>query len=81
MNTFLTSNSAAMRLARTIFQGIIGVIVAFLDVIIGFVPCIPDELRPVIVARCMAILSPIMKSLGGKDPEVDDNGNSKDVLS
>lgn len=67
MNTFLTSNSAAMRLARTIFQGIIGVFIAYVDVIIVQITYIPDEMRPVIVALVMAILSPIMKALGGKE--------------
>lgn len=67
LNTFLTSNSAWMRLARTVLQGIIGVIVAYIDVIIGQIGFIPDELRPVIVALVMAVLSPIMKALGGKE--------------
>ena len=67
MNKFLTSNSAGMRLARTIFQGIIGVLIAYVDVIIGQFVTIPDEMRPVIVAMVMAILSPIMKALGGKE--------------
>ena len=65
MNTFLTSNDTRYRLLRTILQGIIGVIIANLDLFIGQV-AIPTEMRPVIVALVMAILSPIMSELGGK---------------
>lgn len=66
MNEFLTSNSASMRLARTIFQGIIGVFIAYADVIVGQVVFDP-VIRPVIVALVMAILSPIMAALGGEE--------------
>ena len=65
MNTFLTSNDTRYRLLRTILQGIIGVIIANLDLLIGYA-AIPTELRPVIVAAVMAVLSPIMSELGGK---------------
>ncbi len=65
MNTLLTSNETKYRLIRTIIQGIIGVIIANLDLLIGFVS-IPAELRPVIVALVMAILSPVMSELGNK---------------
>ena len=66
MNHFLTSNSPSMRLARTIVQAIIGVLISYADVLIGqFV--ISPELRPVIVALVMAILSPIMAMLGGEE--------------
>lgn len=66
MNEFLTSNSAAMRLARTIVQGIIGVIIAYADVLVGQV-VFNAEMRPVIVALVMAVLSPIMATLGGEN--------------
>lgn len=65
MNTFLTSNDTKYRLLRTILQGIIGVIIANLDLLIGYA-AIPTELRPVIVAAVMAVLSPIMSELGGR---------------
>lgn len=68
MNEFLTSNKASMRLARTIVQGIIGVVIAYIDVLIGQV-VFNTELRPVIVALVMAILSPIMASLGNNKEE------------
>ena len=67
MKEFLTSNEPKYRLARTIVQGIIGVLVANIDMLIGLTP-IPPALKPVITGLVMAILSPIMAMLGG-DPE------------
>ena len=69
MNKFLTSNSTSMRLARTVVQGIIGVLISYMDTLVGFVT-IPPELRPMIVAMVMAILSPLMAELG-KSTEAD----------
>ena len=66
MNNFLTSNSANMRLARTIVQGLIGVLISYADILVGLV-VFNDQLRPVIVALAMAILSPIMATLGGDE--------------
>lgn len=66
MNDFLKSNSWQMRLARTILQGIIGVLIANIDLLIGYT-AIPQELRPVIVGVVMAVLSPVMAMLGGND--------------
>lgn len=66
MKTFLTSNDAKYRLLRTIVQGIIGVIIANLDLLLGYT-AIPAELRPVITGLVMAVLSPLMAALGGKD--------------
>ena len=68
MNTFLTSNETLYRLARTIFQGLIGAVIAYLDVLIGMF-AIPDELRPFIVLVVMAVLSPVMSCIksGGKE--------------
>lgn len=66
MKEFLTSNEPRYRLARTIVQGIIGVIIANLDLLLGYT-AIPAELRPVITGLVMAVLSPLMAALGGKD--------------
>ena len=71
MNDFLKSNSWQMRLARTILQGIIGVLIANIDLLIGYT-AIPQELRPVIVGVVMAVLSPVMAMLGGKDDDTAD---------
>ena len=65
---FLKSNTALYRLLRTIFQGILGVIIANLDAITGAFS-IPDVWKPIIAALVMAILSPIMANLGGKSDD------------
>lgn len=65
MNTFLTSNETKYRLLRTIVQGLIGVLIANIDTLVGFTPIDP-VLKPIIVAVVMAILSPVMSVLGGK---------------
>lgn len=64
MHEFLTSNAAKYRLLRTIVQGIIGVIIANLDLLTGYAP-IPSGLKPFIAALIMACLSPIMAAMGG----------------
>ena len=64
MKEFLTSNDPKYRLARTIVQGIIGVLVANIDLLIGMTP-IPPAIKPVITGLVMAILSPIMAMMGG----------------
>ncbi len=63
---FFSSNELVWRLSRTIVQGVIGVIIASLDTIIGTF-CIDPTWKPIIVAGVMAILSPIMAELGGKE--------------
>lgn len=68
MNKFLTSNSAGMRLARTIVQGVIGVLISYVDVLVGHVVFDP-QMRPMIVALVMAVLSPIMAALGKNEEE------------
>lgn len=66
MNTFLTSNDWRYRLLRTIVQGVLGVVVANLDLIVG--ACVFDpEQRALVVALVMAVLSPIMAQLGKPD--------------
>lgn len=60
---FLASNEWQYRLGRTILQGICGVAVANLDVIIGsFV--IDPVWKGIVVATVMAVLSPLMAALG-----------------
>ena len=70
---WLTSNDTAYRLLRTVLQGIVGVAIANLDLLIGSLTISPT-LKPVIVALCMAILSPIMAELGrATEKSVDDS--------
>ena len=66
---FFESNELKYRLLRTIIQGVIGVLVANIDLIIGFIPIIPEALRGVIVLIIMAVLSPIMAELGKRDQD------------
>ena len=63
MSNWLNDNSTKGKLVRTIIQGIIGVLIANLDLLIGMVQIDP-QLKPMIVALVMAILSPIMSELG-----------------
>lgn len=67
MKTLLSTNTTKYKLLRTIIQGIIGVIIANLDLLIGFIHIDPS-LKPFIVALVMAILSPIMSEMGGGEP-------------
>ena len=81
MNEFLNSNEARYRLARTILQGCIGVLIANLDVLIGLTPISP-ALKPMIVALVMAILSPIMAAMGNNgvgDDELNSRGPGEDL--
>lgn len=59
MGEFLTGNEWYWRLARTVAQGVIGVLVANLDLIVGW--CMLD---PSVRALVMAVLSPVMAELG-----------------
>ncbi len=61
-------NSTKGRTIRTVLQALIGVIVANLDVIVGVLE-IPTELKPVIVALVMVILSPVMSNMGLEDKD------------
>lgn len=66
MKRFLTDNTPGMRLARTIVQGVIGVLIANMDLLVGFLS-IPPEIKPVITALVMAVLAPTMATLGEKE--------------
>ena len=67
MNKFLTSNTTGMRLLRTIVQGILGVIVANIDVLVGQYVLDPAQ-RAMVVALVMAVLSPVMAEIGKHIP-------------
>lgn len=69
MNEFLASNEWYWRLARTIVQGVLGVVIANIDLILGW--CVLDpSVRGLVVALVMAVLSPIMAALGGDDEDI-----------
>lgn len=63
MNRLFYNNGARWRLLRTIIQGIIGVLIANVDYLVGVFHFTP-EAKVIIVAMVMAILSPIMAAMG-----------------
>ena len=65
MKDFLQSNDTKWRLARTIVQGLIAVVITNLDLIVGYTTIDP-AIRPIVTGLVMAVLSPIMSELGGK---------------
>ena len=65
MRKFLASNETKYRLLRTIVQGIIGVLIANIDLIIEPLS-IPMAYKPMVATLVMAVLSPIMSELGAK---------------
>ena len=69
MSEFLASNDWQWRLLRTIVQGVLGVVIANIDLIMGW--CVLDpSVRGLVVALVMAVLSPIMAALGGGDEDI-----------
>lgn len=82
MKQFLNSNDGKYRLARTILQGIIGVLIANVDLLIEPLS-IPMAYKPIVVALVMAILSPIMAELGqdkGDPVEFEDDDFVDDIF-
>lgn len=63
MNRFLTSNEWQWRLLRTVVQGVLGVVVANVDLLMG-VAVLDPTWRALCVAVVMAVLSPVMAELG-----------------
>ena len=68
MTKFLTGNEWQWRLLCTIAQGVLGVFVANVDLIVGFAVLDPT-MRALVVAFVMAVLSPIMAEIGKGLPE------------
>lgn len=73
MTKFLKSNETRYRLLRTIAQGIIGVLIANVDILVEGLT-IPPEYKTMVVALVMAVLSPVMSELG---KEGDEDGASE----
>lgn len=71
-STFFRSNKTKYRMLRTIAQGIIGVIIANLDLLVSGLT-IPPEYKAMIVAMVMAVLSPIMSELGKAEEEAEED--------
>lgn len=62
-------NTTKGKLTRTIAQGIIGVVVANIDIIIGSFT-ISEVWKPIIVMIVMAVLSPIQSAIGQKEVKI-----------
>ena len=63
MSEFLNSNEWGWRLLRTVVQGVLGVVVANVDLLVG-VAVLDPTWRALVVALVMAVLSPVMAELG-----------------
>jgi hypothetical protein len=63
LTEFLCGNEWWWRLARTVVQGVLGVVVANLDLLVGTL-AIGPEWRALVVALVMAVLSPVMAEIG-----------------
>ena len=66
MEEFLTSNEWPWRLARTIVQGVLGVVVANVDMLVGCAVLEPTW-RAVVVALVMAELGAALPAGGERD--------------
>lgn len=58
------SNTAAAKCTRTIFQGVVGALVAYAPDLVAGCEVIPMEFKALVLALVMACLSPIQASLG-----------------
>lgn len=63
LDHFLNCNDTECRLARTIVQGVLGVLVANIDVMMGAIELEPT-VRAMLVALVMAVLTPVMTEIG-----------------
>lgn len=63
MNRFLTSNERQWRFMRTVVQGVLGVVVANVDLLMGVAVLNPTR-RALCVAMVMAVFSPVIAELG-----------------
>lgn len=62
----MARNEWQWRLVRAIVQGIIGVFIANIDLVVGWCVLAPS-IRALVVALVMAVLLPGMAALGGND--------------
>lgn len=69
MNTFLTSNAWQYRVARTVFQALIGFVMDWIVQIMAMTS-LSGEMQAMIVALTMCVLSAVMKGLGDEDAEL-----------
>ena len=63
MNRFLTSNERQWRLMRAVVQGVLGIVAANVDLLMGVAVLDPTR-RALCAAMVMAVLSPVIAELG-----------------
>lgn len=68
LNDFLTSNDTAMRLIRTIVQGLVSVLIVAVPLALGGVIHDPTW-ASIATAAIMCVLSPVMSMLRTGNPE------------
>ena len=66
MERFLTDNSASMRFARTVVQGILAALIVFVPEAMGMLDLQPS-VAALVTAAIMAVLSPAMAMLKASD--------------
>lgn len=71
LEKFINDNSMAMRLARTIVQGVFAALIVFVPTAVGYLNLGPEE-ASFLTAAIMAILSPLMSMLKKGKPEADE---------
>ena len=69
---FFKSNEWQWRLLRTIVQGVIGFLIANIDLLIANLT-LDANTKAIIVGVVMAILSPIMAEIGNKNTDIEEN--------
>ena len=77
MNKFLKSNKTRWRLLRTIFQGVLSVLIANIDLLIGGFE-IPMEYKAMLVPAIMAVLSPIMSCIQSQGKNIEPYGGERE---
>ncbi len=73
MSKFLAGNEWYWRLARTVAQGVLGVVAANVDTLMGAAVLDPAW-RAIVVALVMAVLTPVMAELGAAVGDGADGG-------
>ena len=76
-NKFLKSNKTQWRLLRTIIQGILSVLIANVDLLIGGFE-IPIEYKAVLVPAIMSILSPIFSCIKTQGKQIEPYGGERE---
>lgn len=68
LDNFLNDNTMKMRLIRTIFEGVLSVLVVSVPIIVGWLALTP-EMASMLTALIMCVITPILSMLRTKNPE------------